>query len=155
VISRLDPLSRAAFGVLCIAAMSLWAVPVLVIVGVIGGIGIALTGNGDRALAVWLGSWIAAGFAGLLVFIIAYTFWPLASDWIVEWQGYVTAFVIGAGGLGLMALTVFVTDWPLAFELLVPLAITFVAGFSIPGWFLGLGSGEIRTLRRGRAVRRR
>jgi hypothetical protein len=155
VIGNVDFLGRTAFGVLCIAAMSLEAIPVLFVVGVLGGFGILLVGNVDRALWVWLGSWAAAGFAGLLFLFIAYVFWPLASDWITEWQGYVTAFAIGAIGLAAMSLTVFASDWPLALELIVPLAMTFLVGFAVPGWFLGLNR-SMPTLRdRARATRRR
>jgi hypothetical protein len=143
MLGRFDVLGRAAYGLLCIAGMALEAIPVLLAVGVIGGIGIALDGNGDRALWVWLGSWAAAGFAGVLFAAITYGFWPLASDWIIEWPGYVTAFAIGGAGLGFMALTVFVTDWPLALEVLIPLAATFVAGFCVPGRFLGLRAGGL------------
>ena len=143
MIGRFDVIGRGAFGLLCIAGMSLEAIPVLVTVGIVGGIGIALDGNLDRALAVWLGSWGAAGFAGMLFAAITYGFWPLASDWIIEWPGYVTAFSIGGCGLAFMALTVFVTGWPLALEVLVPLAATFVAGFSVPGRFLGLRAGGL------------
>jgi hypothetical protein len=156
VIRRIDPLGRTAFGLLCIAAMSLEAIPVLIVVGVLGGLGILLVGNIDRALWVWLGSWVAAGFAGLLFLLLAYLFWPLASDWITEWQGYVMGFIIGGVGVAFMALVVFVTDWPLAVELIIPFAITFLVGFLLPGWFLGLGNPELRTLdhRRERATRR-
>ena len=59
-------------------------------------------------------------FAAVLFVAIAYAFWPLASDWITEWQGYVMGFVIGGVGLAFMALVVFVTDWPLAIELIIP-----------------------------------
>ena len=155
MIRRIDPIGRTAFGLLCIAAMSLEAVPVLIVVGALGGLGILLVGNFDRALWVWLGSWAAAGFAGLLFLALAYVFWPLASDWITEWQGYVMGFIIGGGGLVFMALVVFVTDWPLAVELIIPFLTTFLVGFLLPGWFLGLGSPAIRTLRRERAGRRR
>ncbi len=156
MIRRIDPIGRTAFGLLCIAAMSLEAVPVLVIVGIVGGIGIALDGNESRALGVWLGSWGAAGIAALLFLAISYVFWPLASDWITEWQGYLMGFIIGALGLGFMALVVFVTDWPLAVELLFPFVTTFLVGFLLPGWFLGLHNPELQTLdhRRERAVRR-
>ena len=156
MIRRIDPLSRAAFGGLCIAAMSLEAIPVLLVVGVLGGLGILLVGNIDRALWVWLGSWAAAGFATLLFVAIAYVFWPLASDWITEWPGYVMGFVIGGVGLAFMALVVFVTDWPLAIELSIPFAITFLVGFGLPGWFLGLRSPGLQTLdhRRERVARR-
>lgn len=143
MIARLDIVGRGAFGLLCIAGMAAEAIPVLVAVGVIGGIGIALEGNGDRAFWVWFGSWAAAGFSAMLFGAIAYLFWPLASDWIIEWPGYVTAFVIGGCGLAFMALTVFVTGWPLALEILIPLAATFVAGFCVPGRFLGLRSGGL------------
>jgi hypothetical protein len=156
MIRRIDPLGRAAFGVLCIAAMSVEAIPVLIVVGVLGGLGILLVGNVDRALWVWLGSWAAAGFAGLLFLVLAYIFWPLASDWITEWQGYVMGFIIGGVGVAFMALVVFVTDWPLAIEIMFPFAITFLVGFSIPGWFLGLRSPGLQTLehRRARAARK-
>lgn len=150
MIARIDPLGRTAFGLLCIGGMTLWAIPTLVIVGIVGGIGLAVQGNLDRALAVWLGSWGSAVFATVLFVAIAYLCWPLASDWITEWQGYATALTIGAAGLGLMALTVFVTDWPLALELVVPFAITFAVGFAIPGWFLGL-SRSVPTVRESRA----
>ena len=151
VVRRIDPLGRSAFGVLCIAGMSLEAIPVLLIVGVVGGIGIWVDGNGDRAFWVWFGSWAAAAFATALFLAIAYVFWPLASDWITEWQGYVTALIIGAAGLGLMSITVFVTDWWLTFEIVIPLLMTFLIGFTIPGWFLGLASPDLRTLRHRRA----
>ena len=156
MIRRIDPLSRAAFGGLCIAAMSLEAIPVLLVVGVLGGLGILLVGNVDRALWVWLGSWAAAGFAGFLFLAIAYVFWPLASDWITEWQGYVMGFAIGGAGLAFMALVVFVTDWPLAIELIIPFLTTFLIGFLLPGWFLGLRSPGLQTLdhRRERVARK-
>lgn len=157
MIRRIDPVARAAFGLLCVAGMLLEAIPVLLVVGVLGGLGILLVGNFDRALWVWIGSWIAAGLSTVLFFVLAYFFWPLASDWITEWQGYVMGFVIGGIGLAFMALVVFVTDWPLALELIIPFAITFVVGFLIPGWFLGLANPELRTLdhRRERSPRQR
>jgi hypothetical protein len=155
VIRRLDPLSRTAYGVLCIAAMSLLAIPVLFSVGVMGGVGIALDGNGDRAVAVWLGSWGAAFVAFVLFFAMAYLFWPLASDWILEWPGYVTALTIGALGLAGMALSVLLTDWPLAMEVLIPIGATFFVGFSIPGWFLGLRRAPRSERQVSRAARRR
>jgi hypothetical protein len=155
LIRRLDPVGRAAFGLLCIAGMLLEAVPVLLVVGVLGGLGILIIGNPDRALWVWLGSWAAAGLSGIAFLVLAYLFWPLASDWITEWQGYAMGFIIGAIGLTFMSLIVKFTDWPLAIELIIPFAITFLVGFSIPGWFLGIGP-ELRTLdhRRERSARR-
>jgi hypothetical protein len=130
--------ARIVYGILCVAAMSLEAVPVLIVVGVLGGLGILLIGNVDRALWVWVGSWVAAGFAGALFFALAYVFWPLASDWITDWQGYVVALIIGGVGLAFMALVVFVTDWPLALELIIPFVITLLAGAAVPGRLLGL-----------------
>lgn len=156
MIRRIDPIGRSAFGLLCIAAMLLEAVPVLIVVGVLGGLGILFVGNVDRALWVWVGSWVAAAFAGALFLAIAYVFWPLASDWITEWQGYLMGAIIGGIGLGFMALVVFVTDWPLAIELIFPFVTTFLVGFLLPGWFLGLGHPGLQTLdhRRERAARR-
>ena len=155
MIGRLDPLARAAFGGLCIAGMSLEAIPVLLVVGVVGGIGIALDGNFDRALWVWLGSWGASLVATALFVFIAYVFWPLASDWITEWQGYVAGFVIGGCGLAFMAFFVFITDYPLALEVLVPLAITFLVGFLFPGRLLGLGSHSALPQEQAKVTRRR
>jgi hypothetical protein len=157
MIRRLDPVGRTAFGLLCIAGMLLEAVPVLIVVGVLGGLGVLIIGHIDRALWVWLGSWIAAGFSGVLFVLLAYLFWPLASDWITEWQGYVMGFVIGGLGLIAMSLVVKLSDWPLAVELIIPLIGTFLVGFLLPGWFLGLAHPQLRTLdhRRQRRVRRR
>jgi hypothetical protein len=138
MIRRIDPVARTAFGGLCIGGMTAEAIPVLLIVGIVGGIGIAAQGNYDRALAVWLGAWGAAIFATLLFIGIAYVFWPLASDWITEWQGYAWGFIIGGIGLGFMALTVFITDWPLALEILLPFITTFVVGFALPGRLIGV-----------------
>ena len=156
MIRRIDPVARAAFGLLCVAAMLLEAIPVLTVVGVLGGLGILIIGNTDRALWVWLGSWLAAGLSGFAFLALAYLFWPLASDWITEWQGYVMGLVIGAAGLLLMAVVVKISHWPLAIELAVPFALTFLVGFCIPGWFLGLAHSELRTLehRRERSARR-
>ena len=88
--------------------------------------------------------------------MFAFVFWPLASDWITEWQGYVMGLIIGAIGLAFMAMVVFVTDWPLAVEVIFPFASTFLAGFLLPGWFLGLRSPGLQTVehRRERAARR-
>jgi hypothetical protein len=154
LIRRIDPVGRAAFGLLCVAAFFLEAIPVLVVVGVLGGLGILIIGNPDRALWVWIGSWIASGLSGALFLLLAYLFWPLASDWITEWQGYVMGFIIGAIGLGITASVVKFTDWPLALELLIPLAATFLIGFFTPGRFLGIGP-ELRTMdhRRARGAR--
>lgn len=146
MIGNVDVLGRAAFGLLCISGMLLEAIPVLFVVGIFGGIGLAVDGNYDRAVYVWLGSWGAMGIATLLFVLMAYLFWPLASDWITEWKGYVTAIAIAAIGLGIMSITVKFTDWPLAIELIVPLIATFFIGFAIPGWFLGL-SRQMPTIR--------
>ena len=138
MIRRIDVLGRSAFGVLCIAGMFALSVPVLVAVGAIAGIVIASDGEGGKGLAVWLLAWAAAASAGLLFFGISFVAWPLASDWITQWQGYATGLAIGAAGLGLMALLVFVSTWPLYLAVIVPLGATFAVGFSTPGWFLGI-----------------
>lgn len=154
MIRRIDPVARAAFGGLCLGGMTAEAIPVLFIVGIVGGIGVAVQGNFDRAVAVWLGSWAAALFATLLFVLIAYVFWPLASDWITEWQGYAWGFIIGGIGLAFMALTVFVTDWPLALEIIVPLIMTFLFGFALPGRLIGVRRRPPQTESQ-RAARRR
>jgi hypothetical protein len=155
VLARYDLLGRSAFGLLCIAGMSFEAIPVLLVVGPIGGIAAAIEGSWQRALGVWLGSWAAAGFAALLFLLLAYLFWPLASDWITEWLGYLAGFVIGGCGLAFMAFFVFITDYPLALEVLIPLALTFVVGFLFPGRFLGLGIHSALPQERAKAARRR
>lgn len=155
MISPTDLVNRAAFGVLCIAGMALLAIPVLFSVGPIGAAVNLLEGDEWRAFWVWVGSWSAAVVAGVLFFVSAYVAWPLASDWITEWQGYVIALLIGAAGLAFMALTVFVTTWPLALEVLVPLLVTFLVGFALPGRLLGLGARSKLPLERQRAEQRR
>ncbi len=155
MIRRLDPVGRAAFGLLCVAVLLLEAIPVLLVVGVLGGLGILLIGNFDRALWVWIGSWLAAGLSAVMFLTLAYLFWPLASDWITEWHGYVMSIIIGAAGLASMALIVIATGWPLALEIIIPLLLTFLVGFSMPGWFLGIRP-ELRTMdhRHSRGARR-
>jgi hypothetical protein len=155
VIGRVDPLARTAFGGLCLAALLLEAIPVLLVVGVVGGVAIAIDGNFDRALWVWLGSWAASLVATALFLLAAYVFWPLASDWITEWQGYVAGFVIGGCGLAFMASFVFITDFPLALEVLIPLAVTFLVGFFFPGRLLGLGRHSALPQEQAKAARRR
>jgi hypothetical protein len=148
-------LDRIAFGVLCVDGMCILAVPVLLAVGPIAGIALAIDGNGDRAFWVWAGSWMAALFAAFLVIVFTLVFWPLASDWITEWQGYAAGFAIGGAGLGVMAFTVFITDWPLAWEIIVPLAGTFLTGFLFPGRLLGLGAHSALPQERDRARSRK
>ncbi len=155
MIRRFDLLSRSAFGLLCLAAMSFEAIPVLLAVGPIGGIGELVQGDAMRALGVWLGSWAAALFATGLFLALAYVSWPLASDWITEWQGYVAAAIIGGCGLAFMAVFVFVTDYPLALEVLIPLAVTFVFGVLFPGRLLGLGRHSALPEERAKAARER
>lgn len=154
MITLTDLVNRAAFGVLCIAGMALLAIPVLFAVGPIGAAANLLEGDEWRAFWVWVGSWGAAVIAAALFFISSYVAWPLASDWITEWQGYAVAIVIGACGLGFMALTVFVTTWPLALEVLVPLIVTFVVGFALPGRVLGLGAHSKLPMERQKAEMR-
>jgi hypothetical protein len=153
VIRRIDPMGRAAYGVLCIGGMAALALPVLVVAGAVGGIVFVLDGDAGKALAVWLLSWAAAAFAALLFLAIAYSAWPLASDWITEWPGYATGFAVGGAGLALMALLVFVAPVPLYVAVIAPLAATFVAGFGIPGRLLR--APKARPREQARAVRRR
>lgn len=124
--------------------MSALSVPVLAAAGAIAGILTASDGDGSEALAIWLLSWAAAAGAGVLFFAISYVAWPLASDWVTQWQGYATGLVIGAAGLVLMALLVFVSTLPLYLAVIVPLAATFAVGFGTPGWFLGLRTAGTR-----------
>ena len=133
MIGRIDLVGRVAFGGLCIAGMAGVAIPVLVLAGAIGGIMYLADDNGMKALAVWLGAWGAAAFAGGLLAAISYAAWPLAADWITEWQGYAAAFAIGAAGLGLMALLLFALTMPLHLAIIVPLAAAFCGGFAVAG----------------------
>jgi hypothetical protein len=154
-VRRADLVARGAFGALCIAGMCLLAIPLLLTIGPTGAIINLIEGDQWRAFWVWVGSWLAMGVAGILFFVTAYVSWPLASDWITEWQGYAIAFAIGAAGLGLMILTVFFTTWPLAIELLLPLAATFLLGCLLPGRLLGLGRSSALPLERRRHQDRR
>lgn len=151
MIRRIDPVGRAAYGLLCIAGMAALALPVLVVAGIVGGIAY----EGSKALAVWLGSWGAAGFAVLLFAAIAYVAWPLASDWITEWPGYATAFAVGGAGLALMALLLFAAPLPLSVAVIAPLAATFAIGFGVAGRLAGLRAPGARPRERARVGRRR
>ena len=137
MIFRVDVVGRVAYGGLCIAGMAGVAIPVLVLVGAIGGIMYLVDDDGMKALAVWLGAWGAAALAGGLLAAIIYAAWPLASDWITEWQGYAVAFLIGAAGLGLLALLLFAITVPLYLAIIVPLAATFCVGFAVAGLLPG------------------
>ena len=145
MIRRIDVLARSAYGVLCGAAMAGLAVPVLLAAAVIAAIIFAFDGDVSRGVVVWLVGWAAALSAAVIFFSASYFAWPLASDWVTEWQGYATGLTIGAAGLGLMALLVFVVPVPTYIALSAPVAATFAAGFSIPGRFLGLSTPGIRT----------
>ena len=153
MIRRIDPISRAAYGALCIDGMAALAIPVLLTAGVVGGAVFALDGDGGKAVAVWLLSWAAAAFAAGLFLAIFYTAWPLASDWIMEWPGYATGFALGGAGLALMALLLFVTPVPTYLAVVAPLVATFVAGSSVAGRLAGLRAPAARP--RVRAARRR
>ena len=155
MIRRIDPIGRASFGVLCIGGMAGVALPVLLAVGVIAGIVFALDGDGGKALAVWLLSWAAAAFAVLVFLGIAYTAWPLASDWVAEWPGYATGFGIGGAGLALMALLVFVVPVPLYVAIITPLGATFLVGAGVAGRLAGLRTPGSRLRERAGASRRR
>ena len=145
MIRRIDVLARSAYGVLCVAGMAGIAVPVLLAAAVIAAIVFALDGDLSRGVVVWSVGWAAALFAAVVFFSASYFAWPLASDWVTEWQGYATGLAIGAAGLGLMALLVFVAPVPIFVALLAPVAATFAAGFCTPGRFLGLSTPGIRT----------
>ena len=155
MIRRIDPIGRVAYGVLCIAGMAALALPVLLVVGVVAGIVFATDGDGMKGLAVWLLSWAAATFAAMLFLAIFYTAWPLASDWIMEWPGYATGFVVAGVGLALMALLVFLVPVPLYLAILVPLTATFAVGWGIAGRLAGLRAPAARPRVRARALRRR
>ncbi len=155
MIGRIDVLSRAALGLLCIGGMAGLALPVLVAAGAIGGIVFAAQGDPAKGLIVWLAAWAAAAFAVALFVAIVYAAWPLASDWITEWPGYAMGFGSGGAGLALMAALVFLAPLPLYAAIALPLGATFVAGFAVPGRFLGLRRPGLRTMKRPRIGRRR
>ncbi len=127
MIRRIDPLGRASYGVLCIGGMAALSLPVLLVVGVVAGVVYALDGHEGKAVVVWLGSWGAAALAVALFLAISYVFWPLASDWIMEWPGYAVGFAIAAAALVLMAFLLFVAPVPIYVAIIVPLAATYVA----------------------------
>ena len=134
--------ARAAFGVLCIAGMAGVAIPVLAVAGIAAGLVIGLDGEAGKGLAVWLGAWGAAAFAGVLFVAIVYTMWPLAEDWITEWPGYATAFAVGGAGLALMALLVFLSELPTYAAVIVPLGATFAVGAAVARWLPGAKLGR-------------
>ncbi len=155
MIRGIDPLGRAAYGVLCLTGMAGVAVPVLAVAGVIAGIVCWIDGDMGRALVVWLLCWAAAVGAGLLFLVGAYVGWPFASDWITEWHGYAGGFVTGGAGLALMAFMAFATPVPLYVAVIVPLAATFVAGFGVAGWLPGARTKAGKRRTRPRLVRQR
>ncbi len=155
MIRRIDPVGRAAYGVLCIAGMAALALPLLLLVGGTTAIVHAASGNGEKALAIGLLSPACAAFAATLFLAIFLTAWPLASDWIMEWPGYATGFSLAAAGLALMALLVFLVPMPLYLAVLVPLAATFGVGFAVAGRLAGLKTPAARPRPRARALRRR
>lgn len=155
MIRSIDPLGRAAYGVLCITGMAGVAVPVLAATGVIAGTVFWLDGDGGKALAVWLLSWAGSAFAVLMFLVGAYIGWPFASDWITEWHGYAGGFATGGVGLALMAFLVFATPVPLYLAVIVPLAATFVAGFGVAGRLPGARTDAGKRRTRPRLMRQR
>lgn len=156
MIRRIDPVGRVAYGALCVGAMATLAIPLLLVAGVAAGLFFYLAdSDGLKGLLVWLLSWTSAVFAALLFLGIFLAAWPLASDWVTEWSGYATGFVIGAAGLGLMAALVFLAPVPLYAAVLAPLAATFTAGFAIAGRLGGLKAPAARPRPKVRALRRR
>ena len=155
MIRRIDPIGRAAFGALCIGGMATLAIPILLVGGVVAGLIFALDGEGLKGLLVWLLSWAGAAFAALLFLAIFIAAWPLASDWVTEWAGYVTGYIVAAAGLALMALLVFVTPLPLYAAVITPLALTFLVGFAIAGRLAGLSAPAARPRVPAKALRRR
>jgi len=155
VIRRIDPVGRAAYGVLCIAGMASLAVPLLLVAGCVAGLLYAQDGEGGKGLAVWLISWAFAAFAALLFLGILYAAWPLASDWVIEWPGYAAGYAVGGAGLLLMAALVFARLVPLYAAVILPLAGTFVAGFIVAGRLPGARATASSNRARSRSGRRR
>lgn len=152
---HIDPIGRAAFGVLCLAAMAVLAMPALVVAGVVGGIVFWSRGDVGKALLVGLGTWGVAAIAGVLFLVIVYTAWPLAADWITEWPGYATGFLIAGASLGLMALLLLAIPTPLYVALIAPPAGSFAVGFGVAGWLGGLRAPGAQPRERARVLRRR
>ncbi len=155
MIRRIDPIGRVAYGALCIAGMSALAVPVLLVFGLVSGLIFALDGEGLKGLLFGLASLSAAIFAAGLFLGIFFTAWPLASDWIMEWPGYATGFVVGGCGLALMALLLFVVPVPIYVAVALPLAGAFTVGFGIADRLAGLGAPAAQPRVRARSMRRR
>ena len=155
MMGHIDLIGRAAFGLLCLAGMAALAMPALAVAGVVGAIVFGVRGDLGKALLVGLGTWGVAAAAGVLFVALVYIAWPLAADWITEWQGYATGFVIGGAGLGLMALLLLVIPAPLYAALMVPPAGSFAAGFAVAGWLGGLRAPGAQPRQRPRVLRRR
>ena len=155
MMGHIDPIGRAAFGLLCLAGMAALAVPALAVAGIVGAIVFGVRGDVGKALLVGLGTWGVAAVVGVVFVALVYIAWPLAADWITEWQGYATGFVIGGAGLGLMALLLLVISVPLYTALTVPPAASFGAGFGVAGWLGGLRAPGAQPRVRPRLLRRR
>jgi hypothetical protein len=152
---KIDFVGRAAFGSLCVAAMAALAAPLLFGTGVVRLMIELAVGDSSSAIAWWLGAWSAALAAGGLFLLLFYTAWPLASDWIIEWPGYVVGFAIAGACLVILSLMVFPLSVP--WFLAVPLSAlaAFGLGFLLAGTLAGLNAPGARPRSRARAQRRR
>lgn len=153
MIRRIDPISRAAFGALCVAGAAAVAAPVLLLAGASGAIAYGTTGDVVYAIAFWLVAWAFALFSAGLALGIFFSAFPLSSDWITEWPGYAVALALGAATVALLALLIFAVPMPIYAAVILPLLLCFIGGFGVAGRLAGLRAPSARP--RPRPARRR
>ena len=152
VMKSIDVYGRLAFGGQCVAMMAIIAGPAIFITACIVPFFID-----DRAeqLTIWLGGW-ALGIAVLAAGIAFGVFcWRWSGDWITEWPGYATGFVIA--GIANAALAYMITSTPIPVYASCALAMggAFVVGCVVAGNLAGTQVlGETRNVRQPVARRR-
>jgi hypothetical protein len=154
-IRRIDPVGRAAYGSLCVAAMASIAVPLLIGAGVAVAAVELARGESTDALVYGLGAIAAAALAGGLFLAIFYAAYPLASDWITEWAGYAFGIVIGGAWLAVMAILLFLAPIPVFLAIALPLLGAFFTGFAVAGKLAGMRAPSARPRQKAHTLRRR
>jgi hypothetical protein len=111
------------------------------------------SGDAQQSLAYALGSLAGAILSAALFLALFYGAYPLASDWITEWAGYVVGIATGAFGLALMA-ALLLSAAPVFLAFALPLVVAFGTGFAIAGRLAGMGAPTARPRTKARRLRR-
>jgi hypothetical protein len=135
--------------------MAALACPILLVAGTT--MALIELAAGDAWAALWylLRGLAAGAFSGGLFLLVFYAAYPLASDWITEWAGYVIGIAIGAASLLMVATLLFTTPLPGYVAVLLPVAGGFGFGFAIAGKLAGMRAPSARPRVKARTVRRR